>query len=84
MGDFLWLYGLCTLFSGVFFLPKSMNSKPDGIRHRAFDLSRRNIMEHWTAEKIYEKTMQHVAPLQGQADYARNLAAIFSMHIHRN
>ena len=41
-------------------------------------------MEHWTAEKIYEKTMQHVAPLQGQADYARNLAAIFSMHIHRN
>lgn len=41
-------------------------------------------MEHWTTETIYEKTMQHVAPLPSQADYARNLAAIFSMHIHRN
>ena len=37
-----------------------------------------------TTASILEKTMQHVAPLPSQAGYARALAAIFSMHIHRN
>ena len=40
--------------------------------------------QFWTTERIYEETMQHVAPLPSQAAYARNLAAIFSMHIHKN
>lgn len=39
---------------------------------------------HWTTEKIYTTTMQRVAPLPSQRAYARSLATIFSMHIHRN
>lgn len=40
--------------------------------------------EHLTTESIYQKTLQHVAPLPSQAAYAHNLASIFSMHVHRN
>lgn len=40
--------------------------------------------EHITAESIHQKMLRHVAPLPSQAAYAHNLAAIFSMHIHRN
>lgn len=40
--------------------------------------------QFWTTEKIYQRTMQQVAPLPSQAAYARNLATIISMHIHRN
>ena len=40
--------------------------------------------EIWNTENILRRTMQHVAPLPSQADYARALASIFSMHIHRN
>lgn len=38
----------------------------------------------WTTERIYKEMMQHVAPLPTQAAYTRNLAAIISMHIHKN
>lgn len=37
--------------------------------------------EHVTAESVYQKMLQHVAPLPSQAEYARNLASIFSMHV---
>lgn len=40
--------------------------------------------EQITAESIHQKMLQHVAPLPSQAAYARNLASIFSMHVHRN
>lgn len=40
--------------------------------------------EYLTTESIYQKTLQHVAPLPSQATYAHNLASIFSMHVHRN
>jgi ATP-dependent Clp protease ATP-binding subunit ClpX len=40
--------------------------------------------EHITAESIHQKMLQHVAPLPSQAEYARNLASILSMHVHRN
>ena len=38
----------------------------------------------WTSEKILKQTLQHVAPLPSQESYARSLASIFAMHIHRN
>lgn len=41
-------------------------------------------VQQWTTDKIYETMMQCVAPLPCQAAYARNLASIISMHIHRN
>ena len=43
-------------------------------------------MEHqeMTADKIFEQTRKVVAPLPCQEEYLRQLAAIFSFHIHRN
>lgn len=38
----------------------------------------------WTSERILEQTMQRIAPLPSQAGYAKALASIFSVHIHRN
>jgi len=37
-----------------------------------------------TAEWILQQTLQRVAPLPSQEGYARALASILSMHIHRN
>ena len=37
-----------------------------------------------TSAKILEQTLRRVAPLPSQQSYAKALAAIFAMHIHRN
>ena len=43
-----------------------------------------HIPSHWTSERILNRTLQTIAPLPSQEGYARALASIFSMHIHRN
>lgn len=45
---------------------------------------KRNNHSTITAEWILRETMQHIAPLPSQQGYARALATILSMHIHRN
>ena len=40
--------------------------------------------EKISSKEILEKTLQYVAPLPSQLEYARNLATIFSMHLHKN
>ena len=45
---------------------------------------KQNNNSHITAEWILRETLQRVAPLPSQRGYARALASIFSMHIHRN
>lgn len=40
--------------------------------------------QFWTGKRILEETLKHVAPLPSQKEYARALASIFAMHIHRN
>ena len=40
--------------------------------------------EHVTTDSIYQKMLEQVAPLPSQAKYARHLASILAMHIHRN
>lgn len=37
-----------------------------------------------TSKYIMEQTLRFVAPLPSQAEYARELATIFSMHLHKN
>lgn len=39
---------------------------------------------HVTSAKILEETLEHIAPLPSQQGYAKTLASIFAMHIHRN
>lgn len=42
------------------------------------------MYEQITSEQILKKTLQYVAPLPSQQGYAKALASIFAMHIHRN
>ncbi len=41
----------------------------------------RNYM---TADELYQRTMEHIAPLPCQESYARNLAELFSYHMKKN